>query len=53
MAARIMFKGWCVLLLVKEIMVVKTQQLTLAIGTAIWWVTEPDSSKSNLKVEQL
>jgi hypothetical protein len=35
MAARIMFKGWCVLVLVKEIMVVKNATAY----TWDWWMT--------------
>jgi hypothetical protein len=44
MAARIPVKRYCVLLLEEKIMVVKMQQLMLRTGTAIWWVTRPDSS---------
>jgi len=41
MAAQILFKSWCILLLVKEIMVDKNTVGTVETGTAIWWVTEP------------
>ncbi len=42
MSARISVKSWCILLSVKEIVVVKMQQLMLGTGTTIWWVTEPE-----------
>jgi hypothetical protein len=41
MAALIVVKNWCILLLVTEIMAVKMQQLILKTGAATWWVTEP------------
>ncbi len=41
MAALIEVKSYCVLLLVREIMIVKMKQLILKTGTSIWWVTEP------------
>ncbi len=50
MAARIPVKRYCILLLVKEILVVKMQQLILRTGTAIiWWVTEPDSANTEAR----
>jgi hypothetical protein len=42
MAARIPDKSLRILLLVKKSFLLKTQQLILGTGIAIWWVTEPD-----------
>jgi hypothetical protein len=41
MAACIPVKSLLIQLLVKKSLLLKTQQLILGTGTAIWWLTEP------------
>jgi hypothetical protein len=41
MAACIPVKSKLIWLLVKKSLLLKTQQLILGSGTAIWWLTEP------------